>query len=133
MNLNPTKKELKKFGLVFSVILLALGFLNLHKGREIAFLCLGLFSLLILLLSILCPKGIKPFYFIITRAGRVIGWINTRVLLILVYYLMLTPMAIIFKLFRKNFLDRSFDKNCQSYWIPKASDSAGQGGYEKQY
>lgn len=132
MNLNPTKKELKKFGLVFSLILLAIGLLNMHKGRVNVFFYLGAASLLALGLAVFYPGGIKPFYFVITRVGRLIGWINTRVLLILVYYLILTPTGLIFRIFNRNFLARSFDQDCRSYWLPKVMPLS-KDSYQKQY
>jgi hypothetical protein len=48
-----------------------------------------------------------------------IGWFMSRVILILLFFLILTPPAIFSRLFGKKYIDTNFRQNWQpSYWVP---------------
>ena len=54
--------------------------------------------------------------------ARALGWVNTRVLLSIVYVVIIGIPAIVLKLIRKDLLDRK-RSNAASYWAPKESAS----------
>jgi len=70
---------------------------------------------------------------VFTKAAHAIGWFNTRVILILVYYLLLTPTGLIMKLCGKDLLDRKIDRGCQSYWRERKNITATVEGLGKQF
>jgi len=51
--------------------------------------------------------------------AHALGWINTRVILTLFYFIILALPALFVKLFRKDLLHRRMQKS-GSYWITKA-------------
>jgi hypothetical protein len=53
---------------------------------------------------------------ILIKIGEVLGFINTRIILALVFYLAITPLSILFKIFGKNTLDINIDPSSNSYW-----------------
>lgn len=56
-------------------------------------------------LSLLIPtvgKGINWVWF---KIAEVLGWINSRILLSLLYYIFLTPISLLYRIFKKNSLD----------------------------
>ena len=58
------------------------------------------------------------------------GWINTRILLLAIFYLLFTPIGIGIKLFGVDLLERKIDKNKDSYWKKRDSLAAD---YERQF
>jgi hypothetical protein len=51
--------------------------------------------------------------------ARLVGWINTRILLTAVYFLLFALPALFLKLFGKDLLERRWDRNAPTYWKQK--------------
>ena len=62
-----------------------------------------------------------------------LAWVNTRLALIIVFYLCITPMAVIMKIFGSNLLDKRIDKTRQSYWLAKEINKEAAMNYERQF
>jgi hypothetical protein len=63
----------------------------------------------------------------------VLAWINTKLALIIVFYLCITPIAVIAKLFGADLLDKRIDKTRQSYWLAKEKNKETEMNYERQF
>lgn len=63
----------------------------------------------------------------------IIGWLVTRAILIILFYLVVIPIGILAKMFGKHFLDTKFDTNVDSYWIPKQYTKFDKRSYENQF
>lgn len=61
------------------------------------------------------------------------GWFNTRLILIITYYFVLTPIGLLAKLFKKDFLNLKIEREAQSYWIKKVQLIQGKERYEKTF
>ena len=48
-----------------------------------------------------------------------LGWINTRLILFIIFYLVFTPIGLVMRLFGVDLLDKKIDKNKNSYWRRK--------------
>jgi hypothetical protein len=57
----------------------------------------------------------------------------TRVILTVLFYLVLTPIAVTARLFGKQFLDLSFRDPKDSYWVLREKDSSKERNYEAQF
>jgi hypothetical protein len=51
--------------------------------------------------------------------GHALGWINSRILLSLVFYLVVTPIGFAIRLFGRDPMRRGFDREAPSYRIPR--------------
>ena len=115
-------------GIAFSVI----GLLVFLKVRH-SFLPAGIVALLFFLSALVCPVILKPVYAFWMRLAFVLSWINTRIILFLIFYLLFTPIGLILKLFRTDLLDKMINKNAETYWHKKEKVSAGRESYERQF
>ena len=70
----------------------------------------------LVIIGIVIPIILKPIYLAWMTFAVVVGWIMTRVILIVIFYLILTPIGLIGKIFRKNFLDLSFRNDSDTHW-----------------
>jgi hypothetical protein len=127
-----TKKDLVNFGRVMSVAFLIIGTIGLIRHHDGAAWWLSA-SGLMLASSILTPRLLLPFQKIWMTFGLVMGWLMAHVVLIIVFYGVMTPLRFIARLFGKKFLELSFDKKASTYWIRKEAVVKEPALYEKQF
>lgn len=61
------------------------------------------------------------------------GWVMTRFILSLLFYLVFAPIGIILRMFGSNYLELKLDKNAETYWNPVEGKSEKDGhGCERQ-
>ncbi len=128
-NINTDKKEVKKFGFLVGGVLIVISIFMIWK--EIAYYqILLIISAALILLAVIIPKVLKPIYKIWMTLAVILGWIMTRVILTILFYLIVTPIGVIGRLFGKQFLDLSWKKSTVSFWN-KRSESLNE--MEKQF
>jgi Saxitoxin biosynthesis operon protein SxtJ len=110
-------KELRQFGLlvggVFSVIGLWPMFL---RGEPLRLWAVVLGSLLILLGG-LVPTWLAPIHRGWMWIGHVLGWINTRIILGVIFYGLITPIGIVFRMLGKDTMRQSFSDTSSTYRV----------------
>ncbi len=132
---DPERGALRKFGLVFAVIMLLVALVSLWRGRAGLVVPFFAVSGLFVLVSLVYPVLLSPLYFLMLKLSGYMGWFNTRVILIIVYYLVFTPMALLFKLFGKDPLARRFDRDATTYWHRRDTEldeKAGEGQTDRE-
>ncbi|MCE5270112.1 SxtJ family membrane protein, partial [bacterium] len=67
------------------------------------------------------------------KLAHALGWFNTRLLLILVFYLVLTPVGLLMRLFGKRPLSLGWDKDAPSYWIEREKKPFDPAQCEKHF
>ena len=63
------------------------------------------------------PRANLPLYVGLTVLTYPIGYVVSHVVMGLVFFGMLTPLALIFRLIGRDVLHRSFDESSKSYWV----------------
>ena len=129
---NRKTKDLRVFAIGIFIITGLIAGLMFYREHHLAMYILGGFSLYGLL-SIAVPVMIIPLFIVFSYLGKILGWINTRLLLGLIFYLVFSPIGIFFRLTRRDVLDRSFDKLATSYWKDINHISSDLKRYEKQF
>lgn len=108
--------NLRSFGLILSAVLSLAGWLaalkDLGAWPWLLGLALGLFPT-----ALLRPLWLLPVERRWMDFARVLAWVNTRVVLALIYYLVLTPYGLILRAVSGDPLDREWEKT-PSYWKP---------------
>lgn len=111
------------FGVVFPVLLHDKPFPELPLAFQIFF---GLS-----LVSLILPIILKPLYIIWMYIGFVLGWINTRIILGIVFFILFTPVAMLLKLLRRDPMHRKLTDALESYRTPSKNPPREQ--MEKPY
>jgi len=114
--------ELRQFGLLFGAILVLL------FGALLPFLIGYSFplwpwvvALLFTILALLAPNALTPFYRGWMRFGLIAGFINTRIIMFVLYYALFVPTGLVMKLFGRDALARTTGrKNTDSYRVASA-------------
>ncbi len=126
-------KDLRQFGIVLGLILGAFGLIHFLKGHVNAYPWFWGVGAGALVLGVLVPRALKPVFIVFTKVAHGIGWFNTRVILILVYYLLVMPIGLIMRVFKKDPLDRRIDKEAGSYWVKREHAEVTVESLEKQF
>ena len=69
--------------------------------------------------SIAAPRLLRPVFVGASLLAFPIGFVVGEVLLAAIYFLVFTPIAIMFRLIGRDALDRRIDRSAVSYWRPK--------------
>ena len=127
------KQEIKKFGMGLTAFLCLIGGWQFYKGHaSISGWFFG-FGGLAIALAFFSPLVLKPLYKVLTTISSAVGWVNTRILLGIIFYLIFTPIGVFSRLIKKDLLDESIDKNAKSYWESGSKAVFSREQYEKQF
>ena len=130
--INLDEKTLKKFGITMGIAFLVITAIFSTKHNSIILPTL-LVSLAFFILAALAPWLLRPIYIIWMKFARILAWVNTRIILCVIFYLILAPMGLIMKLFGKDLLDRKIERNQDSYWHKKENKGFNLLDYERQF
>lgn len=72
--------------------------------------------------ALFVPNSLQPVYTTWMRIGHAIGWVNTRIILGLVFYIMVLPMGLIMRMFGKDPMARKYDKSVSSYRVKTVNE-----------
>ncbi len=128
-----TPRELLWFGPLFALFAGLIGMIILRRF-EAPRVAYGIWSVAaaIIVLYYAIPPIRKPLYLGWIYSAFPIGWVISHVLLIAIYYLLITPIGILMKLVGYDPMTRTFDKNESSYWV-KRDPNLEKSRYFKQY
>ncbi len=133
MDKDVTNKYLRRFGIIFGIVLIIVGTIHLLRGNAGVCHRFYVVGILIFALGIFVPVALRPVYFVLKKILDIIREFTTTLVLLLLFYFVLTPIGLIAKLFGKNFLDIDWEKKANSYWIKKEQPSERAEKYERQF
>ncbi len=121
-NTDISAPELRQFGLLFGATLVLLFGLLLPFFIGYRFpLWPWVAAVLFTALALLAPTALTPFYRGWMRFGLIAGFINTRMIMFLLYYALFVPTGLVMKLFGRDALARTTGgKNSDSYRVASA-------------
>jgi hypothetical protein len=131
-NIKSTKKDLRNFGFAVGAVLLIIGGLLFWKERPSYPYFLGIGAFLIVS-GLIFPALLKPLQKAWMTLAVILGWIMTRVILSILYYLVVTPIGVIAKLTGTRFLELKYNKEAKSYWNIREEKDVEPKSYEKQF
>ena len=107
----------RSFGIVFFIVFLLIAIYPLINQGEIRVWSV-LISLLFLILGIINSKILTPLNKVWFKFGIFLGKIISPVVMGIIFFLVVTPIAFLMRIFKKDLLNLKFNKN-SSYWIEK--------------
>jgi hypothetical protein len=107
----------RSFGLVFFIVFLLIAFYPLINQEEIRIWSV-LISLLFLILGIINSKILTPLNKVWFKFGIFLGKLISPVVMGIIFFLVVTPIAFLMRMLNKDLLNLKFNKK-SSYWIEK--------------
>ena len=124
--------DLRKFGLMVGAGFIFLGVLLLLRDRSsyVAFCGAGA---LLTAFGVIWPRALKYVYIAWMALAFTLGFVMSNVILTLFFFLLVTPIGLLSRLFGKDFLARKLDRHAASYWIPRPYETRTAESYERQF
>lgn len=128
-----TKKQLRTFGIALSIFLGIIGLIHFLKGHTHQNFWFWGAAGIVLISALSVPILIKPIYRGALFIAYILGWINTRIILGLIFYLLFTPISLIMKIIGRDPLNRKFNKETNSYWNIRERGPITKEQYLRQF
>ena len=131
-NIKNERSDFRKFGITIGIILLIItGFLFWKEKESFQiFLTIGI---ILFVFGVAIPVALKPIYYLWMIFAIILGWIMTRVILSLLFYIIFSLIGLILRLFGKQFLELKWDKSQNSYWNKRKKLVKNKTYYEQQF
>tara|TARA_B100001559_G_C16137576_1_gene455910 strand:- start:185 stop:559 length:375 start_codon:yes stop_codon:yes gene_type:complete len=123
------KNSEKNFGFLFFLIFLIIGLWPLLNSGYIREWSIVL-SLIFLLFAIFKPNVLYPLNKIWIKFGEILGLIIAPIIMCFIYFIILTPISLLIRVFGKDLLNLKFSKKINSYWTKRIKDV---GPMKKQF
>ena len=120
----PDKKSLRNFALVLAAMIVLMFGLVLPWLWDRPFRTWPwIVAAVLTAWGLVAPGTLKPLHAAWMRLAFVLGWINTRILLGIVFYVLLMPLGLAFRLFSRDAMARKFDQAIASYRVTSKQPS----------
>jgi hypothetical protein len=131
-NIRQDTSEFRKFGITFGVVFTIIGLFLFRKNNTYA--CLAFLTAAVFYLTgLIFPAALKGLYIVWMRLAAALGFVMTRVILTILFYLIVTPLGWSARISGKEFLDLKIDKNARSYWKARDSVARVKEDYERLF
>jgi hypothetical protein len=120
INWNPSRKELRVFSLLligFGAIVAAILLRRLESQTPAV--AVFIVSSTIGAIGLAAPTLIRSLYVVWMALAFPIGWTVSHLMMLAVYYLVLTPIGLAMRLCGRDPMQRRFDRGAQTYWLPR--------------
>lgn len=119
LNLKPSNRELRWFaGLWFPAFWGIVGGLVWYHGQP-AGVALGMWiaGAVVGVVGLIWPAIARPIYIGWLCAAYPIGWTVSNLLLLGIYWFVLTPLGLAMRIVRRDPLSRRFERDATTYWV----------------
>ena len=110
--------QARKTALVVAAVLAAIALWNVYRGRMTQVAIFGGIAVLLVGIGVLVPAAARSFHRFWMGFAAILGYINSRILLSLLYYLVFTPVGLVRRLIGRDPLQRRGSAK-SSYWITR--------------
>ena len=107
----------KNFGIVFSIVFLLIAIYPLINSEGLRVWSI-IIAIIFLVLGLINSKILTPLNKLWFKFGILLGRIVSPIIMGVIFFLVVTPIAIIMRIIGKDLLNLKFNKN-KSYWIEK--------------
>ena len=130
--INASDREVRKFGLMFAGICLAVAAYSYYKQGTVWPWFLGGTGAFALG-GLIAKPVLRPIYIVWMKFAAGLAWVNTRLILGIFFYLVLTPVGLIMRVLGKDPLTRKIDRSTPSYWKERLPVPVDPQRYERLF
>ena len=132
---DPTRKQLRQFGLLVGTIMIMIGsywlfYRDIYENARIVLLSIGGF---LFVAGLVVPIILKPIYSVWMKLAHVLAWVNTRIIISLIFFLVITPIGFIMRLIKGDLLSERFHSDVSSYWTETDQTTPVKEHCERQF
>ena len=108
----------RSFGVVFFIVFLLIGLYPILKGNDLRIWSL-IISFIFLSLGLINSRILTPLNRLWFKFGLLLGKFISPIIMGIIFFIVVTPIGIIMRLFKKDLLNLKFNKK-ETYWIDKS-------------
>ena len=127
-----TNAQARKSALLVAAVLLGIAAWNVYRGRTTVVLIFGALGAALVIAGLFVPPAARAFHTAWMRFAVLLGHVNSRVLLTLVYYLVVTPYGIVTRLVGRDPLRRR-GAGQESYWVERKATRQTREQFERLF
>ena len=120
---NPNAKMLRQFAAAWLVFFGILAARLYYRGHHTAAEIVAVVAIVVGIVGLVKPMFVKGIFVTWMILAFPMGWLVSQIMLLVMYYVFLTPVALIFRLMGRDLLMRKRQSNRASYWLPKQTPS----------
>lgn len=130
--IDVSDKAIRKTGITVGIVLVLVSLLLLLGGKG-SFTYFSIAGGLFIILSFVALPVLKPFHKAWMILALSMGFVMSRLILVILFYVVLTPISLIAKVAGKKFMPLGFDKNAATYWEKRDITAKQLIDYERQF
>jgi hypothetical protein len=132
MKINASNREVRKFGVMFAIICGAVAAYSFYRhGSAWPWFLTG--GALFAVGGLVFRSLLRPIYIGWMKFAFVLGWVNTRLILGVFFYGILTPVGLGMRLFGWDPLTRKIDRKAKTYWVERPEGTFDPKKYERLF
>ena len=131
-HIDNSDEAVKKTGISVGVVLILISLLLWYLGKA-SFVYFSIIGGLFVILSFVAIPVLRPFHKLWMMLALLMGFVMSRVILTLLYYLVLTPIGLLAMIVGKKFMLLGFDKKAVTYWEKRENIAKQQIDYDRQF
>jgi len=128
-----SRAELRRFGLTVGGAFLLLALASWWRAHVLPPRVLAALGLLLVGPGLVAPAALGPVRRVWLRAATLLGVVNSRVLLTVLFYLVIAPVGFVLRHLVRDPLDRSLADGKTSNWVKRERQPVEIGRYEQQF
>jgi len=134
INRNPSTRQLRQFAaLWFPAFGALVGFLLFRRlESHMPAVLVWTTAAVVSLVGLASPRFMRWVYVGMMTLTFPIGWVISNVILIVVYYLVLTPIGLAMRLAGRDPMQRRLERDARSYWLARSAQTP-TARYFRQY
>jgi len=122
----------RQFGLVMAGALSIVGALSFVLGGHTAIWLIGA-AVLMAIAALAVPALLNPLRIAWMKLAHVIGAVNSRIILTVIFAVVVTPIALVMRILGRSSIDRRPDPARASYWRPREPHDFAAKRLERQF
>jgi Saxitoxin biosynthesis operon protein SxtJ len=121
MKTNIQPKQLRTFGLIVGGVLAVIGLLPVvWRGSDPRWWAIAA-AVLLIVPAVTVPQVLAPVHRAWMFVGHILGWVNTRIILAIGFFGLVTPVGLFMRLAGKDPMRRRYERGTGSYRVTKTS------------
>ncbi len=122
----------RSFGLVFAVVFTIIGLWPLISSSGVRWWSLAI-ALVFAGVAFARPSLLAPLNLLWTKFGLLLNRIVSPLVMGLLFFVVITPIALIMRVARKEMLNLKFDRKAKSYWIERTPPGPAPESIKNQF
>lgn len=122
----------RSFGFVFAVVFALIGLFPLISGGGLRLWSIAI-AVGFLIVALVVPAALAPLNRFWLRFGLLLHKIVNPIVLGIMFFLVITPMGVLMRLFGKDLLKLRYDPNAASYWVGRAPPGPAPKSLDHQF